>query len=133
MVSDMGSSQKTRDFDIQGSDLVEGELGTGGPVVIPRDTRTASDDKADVGGTVQMAGAIISTSDRAFDIDIEWMNESDFTLLTQTFSSSQGGISSDHNVKIEQLFTKSDFVKITITDTSGQSVNFIQGSFNFHQ
>lgn len=128
-----GATANQSDYDIiKNADGDNWDLIGDGDFTIPGDTPTDRTERPDIGGTVKAAGAIISADNNSFNITFDWYDENDNVLVSQTFSSSTGGINSNHNVTIEQLYTKSDFVGITITDTSGGGSNNIHGSINFH-
>jgi len=80
-----------------------------------------------------ISGAVVSASDQAFDVTISWRDPDDNEMFSQTFSSSTGGVSANHNIKFDRLFMKAPRLRITITSTAGGGVtNNVNGAFAFH-
>jgi len=128
-----GAPASESDFDIiKDNSGTNWDLAIDGDFNIPGDTPASRKDDPDVGGTVKFAGAIISENNNSFDFTIDWVDDNGKVLVSQKFSSSTGGIDSNHNIKFEKVYTKGDFMQITITDTSGGANNNIHGSINFH-
>lgn len=133
LVSRPGAASTQADYDIiKDSQGTLWDLDSDGDFNIPGDTPANRSANPNVGGTAKMAGGVVSTDDATFDVTIEWRDQNDNLLLSETFSS---GTSTDFGtnqaIQFDRLWTKSDRFTLIITDTSGGQ-NRIRGSLNFH-
>jgi hypothetical protein len=128
-----GATATDSDFDIvKDTDGTDWDLNADGDFTIPGDTPKGREEAPNVGGTVRLGGGIVSASDATFEMTIDWIDENDNVLLSETFGSSTNtDFGSNQAIQFDRLWTKSDFVNVTITDTSG-GTNNIHGSLNFH-
>lgn len=80
------------------------------------------------GGAQELTGTVVSDQGNNFDIHIDWLDDNDNLLRTESPSAIQGV----NNVDNFNIVTKSDRFELRITDVSGNATNEIHGSANAH-